>query len=789
MKNLIIYLRFLSKHKTLSVINVLGLAIGITTCIFIGLYIHEELEYDTYHKNIDRIFSITTKLTTDESLDHIATAALPLAPELQRHFPEIESAVRLKSLLNPTVGYQHNFFKETAIYEADPEVFKVFSYTMLKGDPETALAGVRNIVLTQSLATKYFGGEDPFNKTLLINNKEYEVTGIIEDVPSNSDLKFSALISIDKTHEADWFWDFESYTYILFRERQNAEKNIIDFEKKLKKLSDEKFNEVFAASHQSTRINLFAEPLRGQHFRQPLYGDTPKTNIKYIYILAAVALLVLAIGSLNFVNFSLVQSLERGREVGIRKIVGARYIQLVMRYWSESILITLTAFAIAVVAVALLMPFFNTITGKAFRFDNLISASFIIPAILVVLAVGTLAGMYPAFFTSSIQPLQSLKGKITGMKGVGFRKVTIVLQFAIAIGLIICTLLTFRQMKFISNFELGFAKDNVIVIDTPIDSMYTQQINRFKESLLRNAEVAKVSNLGFSGVPGVTPNKSNVRTVVDGPAKVVSFSLVDENYISTLGIALLQGRNFEALQKDTENSVIVNEAFIKLWDWKNPLEEKIQWEGSELNVIGVMKDFHITSLYKPVEPHMLIVNKKEIVNTLVRFDSKCPISQQIEVIRKEWIRNFSDQPLAYHFLEETIAAQYIQEEKAVTLFTIFSSLTIIVSCLGLLGLCLLTVSQRKKEIGIRKVMGASNSSIISLFGKEYIALICWAFVIITPVSLLVVNRWLESFPVKESISAAVFVATGIGVMVLALLTIVLGVTGTSNTNASDLIRD
>ena len=790
MNNIIVYLRFLSKNKVLSAINVIGLSVGIATCIFIGVYVKEELSYDRYHSKLDRIFSVTTKLTTDQSLDHLAIASLPLAAELKQHYPEVEEAVRLKQMFNPTVGYQGTFFKENEIYEADAEVFTVFSYTLLKGNPTTALTGIHNIVITQSFSKKYFGAADPIGKSLLINTKEYLVTGVLEDLPSNSDVKFSALISIDKTHDTDWFWDF-AYTYVLFQDNYLLTDSALkSFEVKLAKIADAKINEAFKSSNQSTRMNLAIEPLKDSHFRKPLYGDTPKGNLNYLYVLSSVALLMLIIGSINFINFSLVQSLQRGKEVGIRKVIGANYRQLVFRYLSESLMITLIAFILATLLVVVGLPLFNSLTGKTFQLHHLINLQFLGYSVLTILLLGTLAGSYPAFFTSSIQPLQSLKGKVAGVKGILFRKFSIATQFAIAIGLILCTSLIYQQMEFISHFDLGFKKDNILVIDAPIDSVYSRKLDAFKQSLLQNASVQRVSNLGYSGLPGETPNKTNVRTKVDGEAKIINFSWVDEEYLPTLDIQLVQGRNFEATREsDKKKAVLVNESFVKLWGWENPLQEKIQWEGEEVNVIGVIKDFHFSSLHTSIEPHFLVLNNKEIVNTLVRFDKTYSLTKQQELLKNVWSEHLTDQPLVYHFLEEDIATQYKSEQQALKIFTTFSFLTIAVSCLGLFGLCSLVISQRKKEVGIRRIVGANFRSLVTLFSKEYVLLIFIAFIVVTPFTIMAMNQWLATFPVKEEIGLSLFIWTGMSVMSLALLTIAVSIGKTSMSNPVTLLRE
>jgi len=373
---------------------------------------------------------------------------------------------------------------------------------------------------------------------------------------------------------------------------------------------------------------------------------------------------------------------------------------------------------------------------------------------------------------------------------VSFRKISITAQFSIAIGLILCTLLTYRQMEFIAHYDLGFRKNNVVVLDAPIDPAYAEKLKAFKTALAGNKNVSRVSNLSYGALPGTTPDKGDVKTRPGGEIKFVNFMKVDENYLPTLNIALREGRNFDAMRvTDKEQAVIVNESFVKAWDWNDPLQEAVQWNGKEMKVIGVIKDFHFSSLYQKIEPTMLMYDETTTLNVLISFDDTYPVSDQIPFLMKEWKRIFSDQPFVYSFLDDALATQYITEEKAVALFTIFSILTIVVSCLGLFGLCSLTISQRRKEIGIRKIVGASFISIISMFSKEYLLLIALSFAITAPIALLLMNRWLESFPMKENISVYVFIATGIGVMSMGLLTIVLSIARTSNTNPSHLIQE
>jgi putative ABC transport system permease protein len=458
-----------------------------------------------------------------------------------------------------------------------------------------------------------------------------------------------------------------------------------------------------------------------------------------------------------------------------------------MRYLGESLVITFVAFVIAVGLTAIVMPLFNSVTGKNFLVADWLNIRFLGYAGMTMFLVGLLAGSYPAFFTSSIKPLQSLKGKLTGVRGGGFRKVAIIAQFSIAIGLIICTLLIYRQMQFITSYDLGFRKDNIIIIDTPADSAYANTLKIFKESLTKNRSVEIVSNLSYGSVPGGMPSKGTFALKSRQGTKVAAFSRIDENYLPLLGLALIEGRNFDAAATgDGENTVIINESFAKLWGLEKPIGEQM---ASGREIIGVIKDFHFFSLHNPIEPSIYFYDQQVITNTLVRFTSNSPVSEQIALLKSEWSALFPDQPFVYHFLDESIAALYINEEKTITLFIVFSTLTIIVSCLGLFGLCSLSVLQRKKEVGIRKIVGAGFASIVSLFSKEYLVLISLSFIIVTPVSLWGVNRWLESFPLKGPVSVTVVIVTGMAVTGLGLITIFLSIAKTSRANPADLIRE
>lgn len=788
MQNIITYyLRFLSRHKMLSIINVLGLATGFAVCTFIGLYITEEFSYDRYHEKLDRIYVVTSRVVSGESVTTVSTAPGALAPLLKEEFPEVEEAVRMTTMSIRSVKYGSNVFKEADILQADPKVFSVLTFPLIEGDPATALASPNSIVVTETLAKKYFGADSPVGQILTINDLPYQVTGLMKDLPSATDRKFNALASMDPQAEKGWF-DFEYHTYVLLsQEYLNCDPQAADFKSRMKSSAESTLNDLLKES--AITITLPVEPLTGVHFREPTYDDTPKANMAFIYTIVSVAFLMLLIVGINFINFSLVQSLERGREIGIRKIVGAGRRRLVLRYLSESVLTTFTAFFVAMLIVVAVMPLFNEITGKTLQTSRLISFDFFAVAVAAVVLVGVLAGSFPAFFTSSIQPLQALNGKISGIRGQWFRKVSILMQFAVAMGLIICTLLIQRQMRFLSRYDMGFRKENVVVIDTPDDSLSAGSLKAFKHVLLQNTAIEQVAGTGYGAIPDEEPRKGTLSLKPDGESKMVNVFTVDERYLPTLEVALLQGRNFDAGRPaDRYTTAIVNEAFAKLWGWEDPLSETVHADGS-VKVIGLMKDFYFQSLHVGIEPTIIMFGDDFIVHMLVRFRAGYPVAEQMPLLEEEWKKYFPGEPFAARFLDQSLAMQYEQEDRMLTLFSSFSVLTIIVSCLGLFGLCSLTISQRKKEVGVRKIIGASYGSIVRLFSREYVLLITLSFFIVAPVCRWLISRWLQSFALQGEISLWVFVSAGAGVLAMGVATVVLSIAKTWSTNPAELIRE
>lgn len=788
-----IYLRVLAKRKVLTLINLIGLALGIASCLYIWLYVQDELSYDMHYQNADRIYSVTTRIISSGSTDHIATSPMPLARALQQTFADVEAAGRFKNVLSVNVRYGEHTYKEKEIFEADADVLTIFKYTFREGNPETALSGPDKIVITEAFRKKYFDNETALNKMIVVNNRTLTVSGVIDNLPENTDFKFSALIPFESRDEENWFADFAYYTYVLLRKELRTAADQDEFvNKKLHTLANEHLNAALKATNQNTTIQFSVDALRNVHFRPALLGDTPKGNKQYAYIFSLVAICILIIACFNYINFSIVRSIERTKEVGIQKAIGASLPHLVSRYIGESVFTVIIALVLSFIIVIPLLPVLNDVAGKNFSPGDLLSFNILGFVCFILVVVGLLTGSYPAFYVSSIQPAVALKGKIKTFKGMLFRKMSIVTQFAISIGMIICTAIVFAQMSFVQEYDLGFRKRNTLIIDVPSDSLSAGKIAQLKRTLMANSAVESTSITAFGAVPGGVFNKGNVRQVVDGESRIVNFCFVDHDYLNVLEIPLKEGRMFNAESaNDRKYSAVVNESFVKRWNMKKALGENVVMEGETFTIIGVMKDVHFLSLFQPIEPLMLRYQDKEpATHLLVSFNNKTAVADQVGIVKNEWNNAFvSSDPFVYSFLDESLAAQYTNEDRMMSVFTIFSVFTIVISCLGLFGVCSLAIYQRRKEVGIRKVNGASPFSIITLVSKEYVLLVLLSFVIVCPVVWYLMDKWLQSFLYRSSTNVLPYLLTGIIVTACSLATIVFSVFTISRAKATALMID
>lgn len=784
--------RSLLRNKTLTAINLSGLALGFSSCILIVLFLFDELGYDRHHINLDRIYRITTKFVSDGAVDNIAISASPLPEVLKESFPEVEECIRVNAKgAGVTIRTNSGIFQEDNMYSVDPGIFRVFSYKFIQGNATTALSQPKSLVLTKSQAEKYFPTGDALGKVLRIEDNDHQITAVIEDVPLNSEIYFSMLVPLDTINHKDWF-DFSHYVFVMFNKKSLEDPSLItSFQKKLNKLADDHINAAIRKESSTLTASMSIQPLRGLHFDNSLQYDTPKGNKDYVYIFVCVAVLILFIACINYINFSIVQSMEKSREVGIRKVIGSTFVQLVVRYITQSIILTFVALLLSIAIVYLILPQFNDLVDRNFSLSDLFRFEIIASIFVIMIITGVLAGSYPAFYSSSLKIVNALKGEVATPAGKSIRKVSITIQFAVTLGLLIGTIVIYSQMKFIKNYNLGFLKDNVIAIRTPEDSLRYQAIVSFRNELsLNNRIVKSLSLVGDGGMPGDPEDEHRgSQTLRNGEGKeevrMINNTFMDEFYIDALGIEIKLGRNYNGSENDKENSIIVNEALVKAMGWKDPLSQTILW-GKERTVIGVVGDIHYKSLYNPVQPQYFVPHKYRIVNVFVRLNASG--SEAINEIQQVWSKHFADEPFRYRFLDDTLNKQYKQEQTAMSILTYFSGLTIIISIFGMFGLSLLSAVQRKKEIGIRKVIGADFKDIALLFSKEYFLFILIAIVLVSPVVWYLMNEWLNSFITHAPLQVSIFIVVGLAFSVVALASVLISIGKIARVKSVDLIK-
>lgn len=786
--------RNIIRNKVSSVINITGLAIGIASCILIFLYVQNELSYDKHHKNAGRIFRITTDFTLSGQFDRFALSSFMLAPTLKEDYAEIDEATRIMPIGKQTVWYEDKMYNEEKVYYADSNHFDVFSYEFLKGDQKNALNKPRSIVLSEAMAQKYFGNENPIGKNLKFTKNTFTVTGVIKDNGNRSHINPNALLSIStldsnfiNSVKVDWF-RMTTYTYIMFKDA--TQRN--GFENKLKQFYKEHIEPFTKEYNVSSSIDLKLQPLKEIHLSSShLYDLEENGNASYVYIFSFVAFFILLIACINYMNMATAHASKRAKEVGIRKVLGASRKQLLWQFLGESILITLFALSIALVMVELFLPVFNALTGINFKSDYLANIRFLPLLIFIVVLVGLLGGSYPAIFLSAFKPLDVLKSQKAPRGGSALlRKSLVVIQFAISTALVVGTLIVWSQMDFMKNKDLGFNKEQVLALRIPGgDTSLARKIPMIKEELLRNAKVKKVAVSG--GIPGESTGRLLFFVTKEGKKeeKAMPFMFVDYDYLDMLELQIAKGRNFSRdYQTDKMNAFLINEAAAKFLGFKEPLGQELEnGFGFKGKVVGLVKDFHYASLHKEIEPLILMLAPQPGGFLLSKI-APDNISSTVGFIENKWKEFDPKHPVEYFFLDQNFDQQYRKEEKMLTIFGYFSGLTIFIACLGLFGLASYTAEQRTKEIGIRKVNGASLQDITFLFVKDFIKLVAIALIIAWPLSWYVMHRWLEDFAYRIEITPLSFIIAGILALAIALITVSFHAIRSARTNPVKSLR-
>ncbi len=783
---LLIAIRNMNRYKFISFINLFGLTVGITCCLLISLYIVNELSYDKYNKNANNIYRVERTFRNAEtgalSLE-LGAVAPPIGPLLQNDFKDIKAITSVLPTGNTSVRYQDKIFNEPNVYFIDDNFFKVFDATVIRGNPNSALSEPNSVMLTEEMAKKYFGNEDPMDKMVKLDQQiTCKVTGIYKPLPANAHLHPDVMLSFATLKDSAVYgernlqtnWGNNSfYDYLLLPPHYDAKKLEAQFPQFLNRhvphegdkfqpsrwtsLSLRKLTDIHLYSHKDSEIEE--------------NGD-----IKRVYIFSAIALFILLIACINYMNLSTARSALRAKEIGVRKVIGAGKGELVAQFLSESVLICTVATSLSFFLTWAVLPLINSLTGGSFSIYSLLTPSVLLPSLAVPFVVGILSGIYPALFLSSFQPVKVLKGVLKVDKGnLSFRKVLVVTQFAISIILIISTAVVIRQLQYMQNKSLGFNKDQIVTLND--NAGLNKSFLSFKAALLSNVNVKEVAR--SSRIPSGRLLDSQGSQISNGntlaPTKAdIKNVQADESFIPAYKIHVVAGSNFSKPDGMDTSSFIINEAAVRalgLHSNEDAIGKPFMYGDRKGEIIGVINDFNFESLHQQIIPLVLLTST--VPNGYNRISIKVSgnIPSAVAHIEKTWKTYLPETPFDYTFLDDRFADLYRAERQQEAIFSIFAGIAIFIACLGLFGLSAFTITQRVKEIGIRKVLGASIGSIAVLLSKEFLRLVAIAAVIAFPVAWYAMHNWLQEFAYQTTISWWMFVFAGIVAIAIALFTV------------------
>ena len=778
-----IAIRNLTKNPAYSLINVLGLAIGTACCIIMLLYVQDELSFDLFHSKSDRIYRlIETERGTDGTDNHLAFTVGPAGPAIVHNLPEFVKSVRLRSRYGIgrfTMVYAENRFIEGAAVITEPSFFEIFDFPMVAGNAETALNAPNSIVLTERAARRYFGSIDPVGKLLDTDRfGPLTVTGVVNNPPAHSHLDFDVLISFATlpAQSPNWqrfidSWESSGFATYLLAERA------IDLAAVQEKITQ------LARQHRdaaSAPLQLSLQALRDVHFHSAHINtdfNANKGQPAYAAIFAVIALLVLLIACINYMNLSTARSMKRSREIGMRKVVGAAKKQLIAQFLSESVLLSGIALIIAIAIAQLVLPMFNALAGRELQLFASANPLFAIILLLLMLFVGIVAGSYPAFYLSRLNPAVVFKGdKQAGGGGAFFRRVLVVTQFALSIIMIVSTVVAYKQLNFIRTKNLGFDQQHLITID--INSGAARR--SFEAMRAEMANLSGVQTVSVSSrVPGEWKNIMEVAAVPESAgeneARTLNFIGIDDRFLETFDIELLAGRNLSGLMGTDTSAILINEATARLFGWQEPLGKVLVMpeEDYRVQIVGIVKDFHFQSLHEQIAP-LILGHWSNPIQSIDYFTCRVETASMPHILEAlEAIHGRYDKvsPMEYNFIDDRLNDFYQRDIRVGKIFAIAATLTILIACLGLFGLAAFTAEQRTKEIGVRKVMGATVPNIVLLVSNDFIKLVVYATVIASPLAWLALNRWLENFAYRIAIGIDTFVIAGLVALLIAVLTV------------------
>jgi len=801
LKNYIkIAIRNITKYKGYSLINIFGFAVGITCCLMIIMFLLDELSYDQFYPNANNIYRVAHYGVVNNRVDHTARTSPPLAKVFAEELPEVKAVTKCRNYGFPVFRYKDKVFSEERVFSVDPTFFDVFQLPFIRGNPSTALARPDAIILTRSMAKKYFGDEDPLNKIINSDNRQdYSVTAVIEDVPENSHFHFDFLRSLENHEDSrSPVWVFNDfYTYILLHEDSDPKQ----VEKKLAVIVNERIDpflrSVLGISVEEFLdgggdMRYYLQPLTDIHLNSHLDFEL-ESNGDYLYVVifSLIALGILLIACINFINLTTARSTVRSREVGIRKTVGSTQSQIIYQFLTETIIMTLLAVILSWLIFYTVIPIFNQISGKSLTLP-LLAEWWIIPLFLVFsLFIGTIAGFYPAFYLASFRPVKILKGeKIQGVRQSTLRTSLVIFQFTISIILIIATLTVHRQLKYIQKTNMGFNKDHVVVIHKTDD--LGRQLNSFMEELQKQHGIIKMSNsvdlLGnHIELGAVTPEGQT-----EEQAKLICYLIADPEFLNTYGILLKEGRFFEKDRIADKNNMILNETAVQAMGLKNPVGKLLVnslFPENKYTIIGVVEDFHFQSFKQRIQP-MVFLSMQEgqfgrYLSVKIRSEN---ISQTLSSMEDTWQKFSNGQAFEFEFFDDHFERIYLAEKHVEKIFFLFSILAILIACLGLFGLSAYITERRTKEVGIRKILGSSIGSIVILLVGQFLKWVIVATMIACPIAWFVMEQWLENYAYRTNIAIWTFLLGSILALIIAMVTVSSQAIKTARANPVEALR-
>lgn len=782
-----IALRNILSERIYSLINILGLTIGITSSVLILLYVNDEISYDKFHEHGDNIYRVVSNIKEPDNEFTWAVAQVPLAPEMKERYPEVENFSRVSPRGRIKLIYDDLSFYEEDIVMADSTFFEVFTYDFLEGDKETALDGPDKIVISKELALKYFGEEPALGRQLADDqDRNFTVTGVLQDVPENSHLVFDAVVGWTMPENVRTNWgNFGVFTYIQLPENYVPE----DLNPKFDSVLVAHVNPIFESM--GITIDYELQKITDIHLYSKIQDEAESNgDITYIYIFLAIAVFMLIIAAINYMNLATARSAKRAREVGMRKVMGAMRGSLVSQFLAESILLSGFALFLSLLLIYVLLPFFNELSGKSIAFSVIFTPFNFLSLLLIVGLIGFLAGSYPAFYLSGFRPSEVLKGSGgSSSNKQQLRKALVIFQFAISVFMLISTLVIYAQLQFLRQKDLGFNKEQVALVSFTTREQ-AENYNALRNELLQLPEISAVAN--SSSVPGQGIGKV-IMEVEENDGSMdqrgVDFYVADYDFVPLMQMEIIEGRNFSReILHDTVGATLANEAMVARMTWEEPIGKKLTLGDNNLTIVGVIKDYHQNSLYDEIEPLVIILSENRR-NVFMKTTGDVRLA--MEKAEEAWNKVYPNTAFEYQFLDQEFDSQYDADKKRGTIFTLFSGLTLAIACLGLLGLVSFTTEQRAREVSIRKVNGASVASIVVLISKEFLVLVTIAAIIAVPLAYYFMDEWLQSFAYKILLSREidVFIYSALMAILITLLTVGYHTRKAAMANPVNALRD